>query len=131
MRLKFVICKVLEKEAFLCAARSKNIVDVVTMPQGLHAEPHKLRAEVQKAIDETTDRQGRRYDAVILGYGLCSNGIDGLTAKIPLVVPRAHDCITLLVGSIKKYKEYFDSHRGVYWYSPGWIETGTPARKRS
>jgi hypothetical protein len=124
MRLKFVVCKVLEKEARLCAARSKNVVDVVVMPQGLHAEPHKLRAEVQRTIDETGDEQGRPYDAVILGYGLCSNGIDGLVAKIPLVVPRAHDCITLLVGSPEKYKKYFDSHQGVYWYSPGWIETG-------
>jgi len=25
--------------------------------------------------------------------------------------------------------QYFDSHRGVYWYSPGWLETGTQPGK--
>jgi hypothetical protein len=36
-----------------------------------------------------------------------------------------------LLGSKEKYKEYFDSHRGVYWYSSGWIETSTqPGKER-
>ena len=131
MRLQFIACKVLQKEAYLCAARSKNAIDVVLMEQGLHLYPDKLRNEVQKALDRTSDIQGRGYDASLLGYGLCSNGITGLSAKIPVVVPRGHDCITLLLGSKENYKEYFDSHRGVYWYSPGWIETSTqPGKER-
>jgi hypothetical protein len=131
MRLQFIACKVLQKEAYLCAARSKNSIDVVLMEQGLHNYPDKLRNEVQKSLDRTSDIHGRSYDASLLGYGLCSNGITGLSAKIPIVVPRGHDCITLLLGSKEKYKEYFDSHRGVYWYSPGWIETSTqPGKER-
>lgn len=131
MRLQFIACKVLQKEAYLCAARSKNTVDVVLMEQGLHLYPDKLRCQVQKSLDRTSDIQGRNYDASLLGYGLCSNGITGLSAKIPIVVPRGHDCITLLLGSKEKYREYFDSHRGVYWYSPGWIETSTqPGKER-
>ena len=124
MRLQFIACKVMQREAYLCAARSKNVVDVVLMEQGLHDEPQRLRSEVLKALDNTCDIQGRPYDASLLGYGLCSNGVAGLSAKIPIVVPRAHDCITLLLGSKEKYQEYFDSHRGVYWYSAGWIEAG-------
>ena len=66
-----------------------------------------------------------------MGYGLCSNGIVGLSAKIPIVVPRGHDCITLLLGSKDRYKEYFDSHKGTYWFSPGWIETDNqPGKER-
>lgn len=131
MRLKFVICKVLQREAYFCASRSKNVVDIVLMPQGLHNEPDKLRSEVQKALDGTCDVQDRPYDAVLLGYGLCSNGILGLSADIPIIVPRGHDCITLLLGSKERYQEYFDSHRGVYWYSPGWIEcTDQPGKGR-
>ena len=121
----------MHREAYYCAARSKNVVDVVLMEQGLHDEPDRLRTEVQKALENTLDIQGRSYDASLLGYGLCSNGIVGLSAKIPIVVPRGHDCITLLLGSKDKYKEYFDSHRGVYWYSPGWIESGKqPSQER-
>jgi hypothetical protein len=130
-RFQFIVCKVMQREAYFCAARSKNTVDVVLMEQGLHDEPDKLRSQVQKALDQTCDIQGRPYDASLLGYGLCSNGVVGLSAKIPIVVPRGHDCITLLLGSKEKYQEYFDSHRGVYWYSPGWIEFGKqPSKQR-
>jgi Protein of unknown function (DUF1638) len=121
----------MQREAYFCAARSANVVDVVLMEQGLHDEPQRLRTEVQKALDNTCDIQGRPYDASLLGYGLCSNGIVGLSAKIPIVVPRGHDCITLLLGSKDRYQQYFDSHRGVYWYSAGWIESGKqPSRER-
>jgi len=131
MRFQFIVCKVMQREAYFCSARSKNLVDVVLMEQGLHDQPDRLRAEVQKALETTIDIQGRAYDATLLGYGLCSNGIVGLSAEIPIVVPRGHDCITLLLGSKEKYKEYFDSHRGVYWYSPGWIESGKqPSKER-
>ena len=51
--------------------------------------------------------------------------------RTPLVIPRGHDCITLLLGSKEAYREYFDTHRGVYWYSAGWIErTLQPGRER-
>ena len=131
MRLQFIVCKVLQKEAYFCTARSRNIVDVLVLRQGLHQEPEKLRGEIQKHLDNTADIQGKPYDATLLGYGLCSNGIVGLSSQIPLIVPRGHNCITLLLGSKDKYKDYFDSHKGVYWFSPGWIETDTqPGKER-
>ena len=131
MRLKFIVCKVLQREAYFCAAAAVNNVDIYIMPQGLHNEPDRLRSEVQKQLDDIIDVQGNEYDAIILGYALCSNGIVGLKSKIPLIVPRGHDCITLLLGSKEKYKEYFDSHRGIYWYSPGWIENSLqPGKER-
>ncbi len=131
MKLKFITCKVLQKEAYLCASQSKNIVDVVLMPQGLHNTPDVLRSEVQKELNKTVDVADQPYDAMLLGYGLCSNGVAGLSSPVQAVIPRAHDCITLLLGSRQRYQAYFDSHRGVYWYSSGWIETGTmPGRQR-
>jgi hypothetical protein len=130
-RLQLITCKVLQREAYFCAARSRNVVDVVLMEQGLHDEPDRLRREVQKALERTHDIQGRPYDASLLGYGLCSNGVVGLSAAIPIVIPRGHDCITVLLGSKERYQEYFDSHRGAYWYSPGWIESGKqPSKER-
>lgn len=129
--MQFIVCKVMRREAELCASRSPNIVDFVLLPQGLHNEPEKLRTEVQKALDKTCNSRQQPYDASLLGYGLCSNGIVGLSAKIPIIVPRGHDCITLLLGSRHKYKEYFNSHKGAYWYSSGWIETNTmPGKER-
>lgn len=88
-------------------------------------------------IDESKDihsyypRFGRDFDAIILGYGLCSNGIIGLSSKkYTIVVPKTDDCIGLLLGSYKKYREHFDSHCGTYWYTPSWIENAyTPSQK--
>ncbi|MBW8035785.1 MAG: DUF1638 domain-containing protein [Planctomycetes bacterium] len=131
MRLKLIACKVVQREAYYCASRSGNIVDVVLMEQGLHNEPDKLRDMLQKALEDTTDVQGNRYDAVVLGYCLCSNGILGLKCDVPMVAVRGHDCMTLLLGSKDKYQEYFDTHRGVYWYSCGWIDcTPMPGKER-
>ncbi|MGI6037304.1 MAG: DUF1638 domain-containing protein [Limnochordia bacterium] len=143
MRLKLIACEVLFREFSHYAALAEHPIDVDFLPQGLHQEPERLRRTVQEAIDKTEARHGTRegdfhlprrieYDGIILGYGLCSNGIIGLTSrKIPLIIPRGHDCITLLLGSKERYQEYFNSHRGVYWYSAGWIErTIPPGRER-
>lgn len=129
MRLKLIVCKVLQREAYLCASKSKNTIDVCLIEQGLHNEPDKLRETLQAELQNTTDIQGNEYDASLLGYGLCSNGIIGLNSKIPIIVPRGHDCITLLLGSKERYQQYFDTHKGIYWYSPGWIDTNTQPGK--
>jgi hypothetical protein len=112
----------MQREAYLCASRSNNIVDIVLMAQGLHDTPDVLRSEVQKELDKTADVSGKRYDAILLGYCLCSNGITGLHSDIPIVVARGHDCMTLLLGSRHTYQTYFDTHKGIYWYSTGWLE---------
>jgi len=63
------------------------------------------------------------YDALLLGFALCSNGIVGLSANtIPLIVPRAHDCITLFLGSRKRYQDYFFANGGTYFLTTGWFE---------
>jgi hypothetical protein len=72
--------------------------------------------ELQKAIDQI---DARLYDAILLVYGLCNNGICGLQAAIPMVVPRAHDCISLFMGSKEKYRQYFDTHPGTMFVSAG------------
>lgn len=101
------------------------------MPQGLHNEPDKLREELKQKLSIKSDIQDRPYDGILLGYALCSNGIEGLSADIPIAVPKGHDCMTILLGSREKYQNYFESHRGIYWYSPGWIESNLmPSKQR-
>jgi hypothetical protein len=64
-----------------------------------------------------------RPDAIALGYGLCSNGILGLVARsAPLVIPRAHDCITFFLGSKDSYHRHFHDEPGTYWFTSGWVE---------
>jgi hypothetical protein len=85
-----------------------------------------MRSHLQDRID-AMDACG--YDAILLGYGLCGRGTDGLRAgSTPLVLPRAHDCIGILMGGHKMYEAYFEGHPGVYYRSPGWIEFQAPGQ---
>lgn len=111
------------REVCEAIARSVNQIDVRFMPKGLHdIGSEKMHAYLAQVIEEVDTEN---YEAILLGYALCSNGIVGLEASdVPLVVPRAHDCITLFLGSQKRYEDYFHSHNGVYFHTSGWIERG-------
>jgi hypothetical protein len=123
MRFKLIGCEVLYRELCDAVASAPHAIDVEFLPKGLHdLGCAGMRAELQRKIDGV---DGSAYAAVLLGYALCGNGLDGLAAcSLPLVVPRAHDCIALLLGSRQRYQEYFDTHPGVYYRSTGWLERG-------
>lgn len=122
-KFKFIGCEVLYREACSLAAASPNRVDLEFMPKGLHDLPTEdMRAKLQQAIDAAS-QSDIGYDAILLGYGRCNDGTVGLEAKnIPLVCPKAHDCITLFLGSARQYQKYFDSHPGTYFQTTGWLE---------
>ena len=84
---------------------------MVTLPKGLHdLGSDRMRSRVQEAIDGV---KASDYDAILMGYGLCNNGLAGIVARhIPIVLPRAHDCITLFMGSRERYITYFNDHPG-------------------
>jgi hypothetical protein len=118
-----IACAVFAREVHSCASSSKNIIDTILLDQGLHDIVEVgMVTELQKTIDEVDID---KYDAILLGYGLCNNGIRGLHAPIAMVIPKAHDCITLLMGSKEKYREYFDANPGTYYKSTGWVEQVT------
>lgn len=121
MRFQLISCEVLFREMCDAVAHSPHQVDVQFLSKGLHDLGGKaMRVELQKRIDEAG-----ACDAVLLGYALCGNGLHGLEARtVPLVAPRAHDCIALLMGSRELYAEYFEANPGTYFRSTGWLERG-------
>jgi hypothetical protein len=123
LRLKLVSCEIVYREMCALAARSRNQVDVEFLPKGLHdIGSTRMRTRLQQAVDAADSGQ---YEAVLLGYALCGNGLVGLRARtLPLVLPRAHDCITFFMGSKERYLEYFTSNSGVYFRTTGWLERG-------
>jgi len=124
MRLKLISCDVLYRETCSVVARSPNQVDVEFLPKGLHdLGADAMRQKLQDAVDQV---DAGKYDSVLMGYGLCGNGLAGLTARtLPVVVPRAHDCITLFLGDRQRYLHYFQQNPGVYFSTSGWIERGS------
>jgi hypothetical protein len=123
MQFKLISCEILYREMCGAVANSPHQVDVEFLPKGLHQVGcSSLRKRLQESIDRTDPDQ---YDAILLGYALCGNGTAGLAARtLPLVIPRAHDCIALLMGGTDRYRTYFEQNRGVYFRSTGWLERG-------
>lgn len=121
LRLHVVACKVFDQELGVLAADAKTEVRIQYLEIGLHtgtAEQH--RVALQSAIDAVAPDH---FDAIALAYGLCNFGIVGLQARtLPVVVPRAHDCIGMLLGNSQRYLAELESHPGTYFQSPGWVE---------
>ena len=133
MRLKLISCKVFFRAISYICSQTENIVDITWIRQGEHNVPEGLHALLQKEIDliesgedihsNKMNALGEHYDgiigdfdAILLGYGLCSNAVAGLVAKKHrIVIPRAHDCITLFLGSREAYSRYFHEIPGCYW----------------
>ena len=140
MRLKLIACKIFSRELSYICSMSDNIVDITWMRQGKHNYPEQLHDLLQEEIDriesgednhtnkmndesENDDGIAADFDAILLGYGLCSNAVTGLKTKShKLVIPKAHDCITLFMGSKETYAKYFEEIPGCFWYTADWIE---------
>lgn len=120
MFCKLISCEIFYREICACAARSVNLFDMEFLSQGFHDNPEVGIRHIQERIDAVAEG---RFDGILIGYGLCNTMLNGLRAgHTPLIVPRAHDCITLFLGSKERYSEYFLSHPGSYYYTTGWLE---------
>jgi hypothetical protein len=124
MHLKLISCNVFQREASWCIARSPHVIDVECTELGEHARSVGLRQLIQSRID-ATETTGKPYDAILLLFGLCGNATVGLQARLlPLVIPRAHDCCTILLGSRAKFTEHFGTAPSTPFSSAGYIERG-------
>lgn len=113
-------CSALSRSVYAVAAQSTSIISVRLYDQGLHNVPKNLRARLQSEIDSIPENA---CDAILLAYGTCGLATIGLQARqIPLIMPRAHDCITLYLGSQQRYQEEFEAYPGTYWYSQDYLE---------
>ncbi|GAH63322.1 unnamed protein product, partial [marine sediment metagenome] len=87
------------------------------LEQGLHRTPTKMPNIIQGKIHQADDK----IDYIVLGYSLCGNGIVGVKAeKQPLVIPKAHDCIDLFLGSLEARLKEQQKAPGTYYLTKGW-----------
>ncbi|MFQ5830805.1 MAG: DUF1638 domain-containing protein [Candidatus Methylomirabilia bacterium] len=113
-----IACEVF-KDEFLCF--DEPGLEYRFLAQGYHRTPGRMPSVIQEEIDRSPDG----VDAIILGYGLCGNGVVGLRAnRCRLVIPRVHDCIAMLMGSRRVYEEQAARFPGTYYLTRGWIAYG-------
>jgi len=116
-------CDVLQDEVEHLAAGMRHLVRREYLPMGLHDRPAHMRTELQGWIEVA--EADPRIETIVLVYGLCGHGTVGLEVRrVPLVIPRAHDCITLFLGSASHYARFYADHPDAYFYTPGWMRGG-------
>jgi hypothetical protein len=124
MHLKLISCNVFQREASWCIVHSPHVIDPEFTELGEHARSAGLRQIIQERID-ANEGSGKTYDAILLLFGLCGNATVGLQArKTQLVIPRAHDCCTILLGSRAKFTEHFGEAPSTPFSSVGYLERG-------
>ncbi|MHA1553523.1 MAG: DUF1638 domain-containing protein [Alphaproteobacteria bacterium] len=91
----------------------------IYMDYGLHVRPKRMAAALQAELDGLAKPQ-----TVLLGYGLCGNGLAGLKAgHHTLIIPRTDDCIAILLGSFDAYLQAQRENPGTYYLTRGWLES--------
>ena len=129
MRIRVIACGVFEPYLQHLASEPGASFSARVLDAGLHETPADLREQLQKEIDESSATGD--YDAIVLLYGLCGRGVANLASRsIPLAMPRAHDCITLFLGSREEYLRQFRANPGTLYHTRGWIEQKINPRNR-
>lgn len=124
MLLKLISCNVFQRESALCISRSPHVIDSEYTELGEHARSAGLREILQTRID-ATEASGKSYDAILVLFGLCGNATVGLKSrKTKLVIPRAHDCCTILLGSQARFVKEFGEAPSTPFSSAGYLERG-------
>lgn len=122
MRCKLICCEVFLREICQAILESENTVFPVFTRKLSHEAPGRLREIIQQEIDSADPSE---FNYILLGFGLCGNAIAGLKARyVPLVIPRAHDCCTLFLGSREAYVRYFGDRPSCRWTSGGYMGAG-------
>jgi len=85
-------------------------IPTIYMDYGLHVRPEKMAPTLQEQLDALPEPS-----LVLVGYGLCGNGLNGLKAG--------------LLGSYQAYIQAFREEPGTYYLTKGWLESGSDPLK--
>jgi len=122
MRFKLIACSIFTREVCRIVADSPNVIDLEFTDIAAHESSDNLREQLQNSIDKA-QKANPQYDAILLCYGLCGNATMGLRSKnCKLVLPRAHDCCTILLGDKEKFKKHFSNCPSMPFCASGYME---------
>ena len=126
MNWKIVACEIFREEIRHLMEKHRLEIPAVFLEIASHNDTNRLRTLLQEEIRRT----GPEVTHILLFYGLCGNGTAGLSSRDhTLVIPRAHDCCTVLLGSRSRFQECFGENLSAAWTSnmyfrkKGWDST--------
>lgn len=115
MKTVIIACRSMEKELRIQLRQKNCQAPVLWMEPGLHNTPRLLKAQLQQLLQGIAPGT-----TVLLAMSLCGNAVAGLeTGSLQLVIPRCDDCITLMLGSPERRREYADT----YFLTDGWLRS--------
>lgn len=114
MKTVIVACRTIAAELNLAIRETGCGYPVRWIDAGLHRSTEALRGRLQEELN----RIGDAADRVLLAFGFCGNAVQNLTSPgFELILPRADDCITLLLDPGTHEKEM-----GTFYLTQGWLE---------
>lgn len=117
MKTLILACKTLERELQVAMERQNCHDAIVWFESGLHNTPKKFKEALQMMIDQATD-----YDRILMAMSFCGNVVCGLrSGNATLVIPRAEDCISLVLGSAENRSSIPDAGH-TYFMTEGWLQ---------
>lgn len=110
-----------------CNALAHTLVPLVSedtvvriLDIGLHLRPDRLKVRLMAEI-AAVERQGMN---ILLGYGLCGRGTEGLVSEQSrLILPRVDDCVGALLGSRQRHQEVLRKCPGCYFMESHWLNS--------
>lgn len=115
MNTQIIACRTVERELTQCIQNTGVDYPILWVESGLHNTPKKLNRAVQALIDEA------EADRLLLAMGFCGNSLVGLESKgRTLILPRADDCISLLLGS-NENRAAIARENAAYFLTEGWL----------
>lgn len=139
MRYLYIICAVIKDEMYTLLHKNGKDSMLWELPAQLHDQPvmlcEELRKQLEKADALPTSQEDPKQgiDGIVLAMGLCGGALDGIrTGRHPVFIPRAHDCVTLYLGSKERYDKLFDQYNGrAYWFTLAFMKQGClPTKER-
>jgi hypothetical protein len=117
MGTAIVACHTLRDELNLVIKETGVDYPVIYIESELHNTPELLHKRIQEeinCIDNVT--------VILLAFGYCGNSLLGIkSARARLVIPKADDCIPLLLGSCEARRNVL-KEKGTYFLTQGWLD---------
>ena len=115
MKQILIACAMLEDEINKIYEETGCTIPVVWVERGYHNTPEKLKEKLQSLIEEHQD-----VDEILLSFGLCGNGANGIVSPgTVLVLPKFDDCINMLLCRGKRQSRGLAKAGSIY-LTRGW-----------